>query len=60
MFLLRKHYGQRSLLGNSPWGLKELDMTERTHMGMHACAHTHTHITDIAFDQNYEMQERQA
>jgi len=22
-------YGQRSLVGHSPWGLKELDMTER-------------------------------
>ena len=24
-------HGQRSLVGYSPWGLKELDMTEHTH-----------------------------
>ena len=24
-------HGQRSLAGSSPWGLKELDMTEHTH-----------------------------
>ena len=29
--------GQRSLVGYSPWGLKEWDTTE------HACTHTHTH-----------------
>ena len=27
---LGKSYGQRSLVGYSPWGLKELDMTEHT------------------------------
>ena len=26
-----KYYGQRSLVGYSPWGWKELDMTEHTH-----------------------------
>ena len=25
-----KSYGQRSLVGYNPWGLKELDMTEHT------------------------------
>ena len=28
VFLPRKSYGQRSLVGYSPWGCKELDMTE--------------------------------
>ena len=28
VFLPGKSYGQRSLLGYSPWGSKELDMTE--------------------------------
>ena len=31
VFLLEKSHGQRSLMGYSPWGHKELDMTE------HAC-----------------------
>ena len=35
LFLPRKFHGQRGLAGYSPWGLKELDMTE------HA-AHTHS------------------
>ena len=30
--------GQRSLVGYSPWGLKELDLTECTHTNIH----THT------------------
>ena len=28
VFLLGKSYGQRSLAGYSPWGHKELDMTD--------------------------------
>ena len=37
--------GQRSLEGYSPWGGKELDMTEHmhTHTHTHTCAHTRTH-----------------
>ena len=35
VFLLGKSHGQRSLMGYSPWGCKELDMTERLS--------THTH-----------------
>ena len=31
--------GQRSLVGYSPWGRKELGMAER----VCTCAHTHTH-----------------
>ena len=30
VFLLGKSHGQRSLAGYSPWGGKELDMTEHT------------------------------
>ena len=36
VFLPGKFHGQRSLVGYSPWGCKELDMTEHTR------AHTHT------------------
>ena len=31
LFLLGKLHGLRSLVGYSPWGRKELDMTERLH-----------------------------
>ena len=31
LFLPREFPGQRSLVGYSPWGCKELDATERTH-----------------------------
>ena len=31
VFLPEKSHGQRSLVGYSPWGRKELDMTERQH-----------------------------
>ena len=34
-FLLGKFHGQRSLVDYSPWGHKELDMTER--LSMQAC-----------------------
>ena len=34
VFLPGKFHGQRSLAGNSPWGHKELDMTEHTHTGI--------------------------
>ena len=34
---LERFHGQRSLVGYSPWGLKESAMTEHTHI------HTHTH-----------------
>ena len=37
LFLSGKFHQQRSLAGYSPWGHKELDMTEYAH------AHTHTH-----------------
>ena len=31
VFLPGKFHGQRSLVGNSPWGRKESDMTEQLH-----------------------------
>ena len=31
VFLLGKSHGQRSLVGHSPWGCKDLDMTEHVH-----------------------------
>ena len=31
VFLPEEFYGQRNLAGDSPWGCKELDMTEYTH-----------------------------
>ena len=31
VFLLGKSHGQRSLVGYSPWGGKDLDMTEQHH-----------------------------
>ena len=35
-----KFHGQKSLVGYSPWGCKESDMTE---CSTHTCTHTHTH-----------------
>ena len=32
VFLLGKFHGQRSLAGYSPWGHKDSDMTEHTHI----------------------------
>ena len=37
VFLTGESHGQRSLVGNGPWGSKELDMTDYVH------THTHTH-----------------
>ena len=32
VFLLGKSHGQRSLVGYNPWGRKEPDMTDRSHI----------------------------
>ena len=32
VFLLGESHGQRSLVGYSPWGCKELDTTEQAHI----------------------------
>ena len=45
VILSGKFHGQRSLVGYSLWGCKELDMTEHAHMHTHT--HTHTHFTPI-------------
>ena len=42
VFLPGKSNGQRNQVGYSPWGWKELDMTE--HSCVHMCARTHRHI----------------
>ena len=34
VFLPGESHGQRSLVGYSPWGCKELDMTEHTRTGL--------------------------
>ena len=54
VFMPGKSHGERSLVGYSPWGCEELDMTEnppptpmcrqvRVHVHICACTHTHTH-----------------
>ena len=42
VFLSGESHGQRSLAGYSPWGLKELDMTEQL-TAPPPPTHTHTH-----------------
>ena len=51
VFLPGEFHEQRSLAGYSPWGCKELDMTER--LSMHACKndpsrHTYTQISILS------------
>ena len=41
VFLPSESHGQRSLVGYSPWGSKELDITEQLSARTHT--HTHTH-----------------
>ena len=43
IFLPGKSHGQRSLVGCSPWGHKELDTTEATNPN----TDTHTHTQDV-------------
>ena len=43
VFLPEESHGQRSLVGYSPWGHKELDITECTHTHIHTHTHTRTH-----------------
>ena len=42
VFLLENVHGQRSLAGYSPWGCKELDMTEHAR-GVHETLHEGQH-----------------
>ena len=45
-----KTHGQRSLAGYSPWGHKELNVTERmrAHLPTHTHIHTPTHTWDLS------------
>ena len=36
VFLPRESHGQRSLVGHSPWGRRELDTTEATYTHAHS------------------------
>ena len=45
VFLPRKSNGQRNQVGYSPWGRKELDMTDHSC----ACVHTHTYPFSRAY-----------
>ena len=47
VFLPGKSHGHRSLLGYSPWGHKELDVTEHAHM--HALAY----LSDLLSNSNF-------
>ena len=51
VFLPRKSHGRRSLMGYSPWSLKESDITEHTHTH----THTHTFITFICFSSIFSL-----
>ena len=42
-FFPGKFHGQRSLVGYSPWGHKELDTTERLHVHVHVQCHIKNH-----------------
>ena len=48
VFLPGESHGQRSLVRYSPWGCKELDMTEQS---------THTHIPAILTESNVELRK---
>ena len=48
IFLPGKSHGQRSLVGYSRWGRKELDTTERlTHTHTHTHTHTRSHVLQL-------------
>ena len=46
-FLPGESHGQRSLVGCSPWGHKELDTTERLSVYTHAVISPHMHANDV-------------
>ena len=59
VFLPGKAHGQRSLVGCSPWGRKEWDVTEW--LGMHACAFWHlstSAILKVRFQQSGRWSEK--
>ena len=45
VFLLGEFHGQRNLVGYSPWGLTESDMTECAYALERTHTYTHTHTT---------------
>ena len=45
IFLPGRFHGQRSLVGYSPGGHKESDMTDHGCMHVSAYTHTHTHVS---------------
>ena len=53
VFFPEKSYGQRSLVGYSPWGHKESDMTER----VHTYTHTHTHTQKLSYTPFIKVKE---
>ena len=46
VFLPGKSHGQRRLVGYSPWGCKELDMTEVTEHACMQCVYVHDSVLD--------------
>ena len=59
VFLPGKSHGQRSLVGYSPWGRKESDMTEcsctHTYTNIHVHTHTHTHVLPRSKPKSYRQ-----
>ena len=49
VFLSGKFHGQRSLASYSPWGRKELDMTESTHTHAHTNTNTLSYASNVRF-----------
>ena len=49
VFLPGKSHGWRNLVGYSPWGRKELDMTERTHSLTHSLILSHRSYMLLSF-----------
>ena len=46
-------HGQRSLAGHSPWGRKELDMTERLTLSLSLYTYTYTYTFFFIFLKNF-------
>ena len=55
VFLPGKSHGQKSLVGYSPWGCKELDTTEHTHT--HTPHHTPYQFLFLASRQKKEHRQ---
>ena len=56
VFVPGEFYGERSLVGYSPWGHKELDMTETTeHAHENTYIYTHTYVYPIGYIFIYKL-----